>query len=64
MVTGKLGIAPGAIETTLANIANQNKPGKLPKLYKPSRIFLEPLEGYVEAAKVKLLTEFTENAER
>jgi hypothetical protein len=34
------------------------------KLYKPSRIFLETLDGYVEAAKVKLLTEFTENAER
>ena len=35
-----------------------------PKPYKPSRIFLETLDGYVEAAKVRLLTEFTENAEK
>jgi hypothetical protein len=30
-----------------------------PKPHDPSRIFLETLEGYVEAAKAKLLTEFT-----
>jgi len=35
-----------------------------PKPYKPSRIFLETLDSYVEAAKVRLLTEFTENAEK
>lgn len=28
------------------------------KPYKPSRIFLETLEGYIEASRVKLLTEF------
>ena len=32
-----------------------------PKPYKPTRIFLETLDGYVEAAKVKLLTEFTKD---
>ena len=28
------------------------------KPYKPFRIFLETLEGYIEASRVKLLTEF------
>ena len=29
------------------------------KLYHPKKIFLETLTGYLEAAKVKLLTEFS-----
>lgn len=33
-----------------------------PKPYKPSRIFLETLEGYVEAAKVRQLEELLKNA--
>lgn len=28
------------------------------KPYKPARILLETLEGYIEASRVKLLTEF------
>ncbi len=32
------------------------------KPYKPSRIFLETLEGYIEASKVKALTEFMKDA--
>jgi hypothetical protein len=33
-----------------------------PKPYQPKRVFLETLDGYIEAAKVKLLTEFTKDA--
>ena len=33
-----------------------------PKPYRPSRIFLETLEGYVEAAKVRRLEGFLKNA--
>lgn len=34
------------------------------KPYNPRRIFLETLEGYIEAARVKQLTEFTKNAKK
>jgi hypothetical protein len=30
---------------------------------KPRRIFLETLEGYIEAARVKQLTEFTKDGQ-
>jgi hypothetical protein len=41
-----------------------HKIGCATKPYPVKRIFLETLFPYIEAAKVKLLTEFTENAER